>query len=154
MKQKSGMRDQAVKTLLEKVVCELPASVVEQETRTIIYEIVQSNTQRGVPKEMLDENKDEIYSNANEAAKNRVKASFIFRKIAEKEGIRVQEQDMFQRLQGLSAQYQMPIDKLIKEIEKNDGMGRINEEVLSEKVVDFLIQNAKVEDVAAQPQPA
>ena len=149
MKQKGGMRDQAVKALLEKVTCDLPASAVEQETRTIIYDIVQTNTQRGVPKELLDEKKDEIYSNASEAAKNRVKANFIFHKIAAKEGIRVEENDMFQRLQSLSMQYQMPIDKLVKELQKNDSMGRVNQEVLSEKVVDFLIQNAKVEDVPA-----
>ncbi len=149
MKQKGAMRDQAVKALLDKVQCDLPASAVEQETRTIVYEIVQSNTQRGIPKEMLDENKDKIYANANETAKNRVKASFIFHKIAAKEGIRVEDQDMFQRLQYLSTQYQMPLDKLVKELEKNNGMGRVNEEILSEKVVDFLIQNAQVEDVPA-----
>jgi trigger factor len=153
-KQKSGMRDQAVKTLLDKIECDLPASAVEQETRTIVYNIIQENTQRGVPKEMLDASKDEIYANASTAAKNRVKGSFVFHRIAEKEGIRVQEQDIMQRLQGIAAQYQMPIDKVVKELQKNEGFGRINEEVLSEKVVDFLIQNAKVEDVAAQPQPA
>ncbi len=153
-KQKRSIHEQAVKALIEKVQCDLPDSVVQQETRNLVYNIVQQNTQRGVPKEMIDANKDQIYSNASNTAKDRVKAGFIFHKIAEKEGIRVEQQDMMQRVQMMAAQYQMPVDKFVKEVQKNDGFGQIHEEMLSEKVVAFLVQNAKIEDVPAAAQPA
>ncbi|MDB6025554.1 MAG: Trigger factor [Verrucomicrobiales bacterium] len=153
-KQQRGMREQAVRAVLDPIKCELPDSAVQTETRNLIYNMVNDNTQRGVPKEMIDANKDQIYASANTVAKDRVKAGFVFRKIAEKEGIRVDEQALMQRVQMMAQQYQTPVDKLVKDLQKNDGFGEIQEQILNERVVDFLIQNAKVEDVAAQPEPS
>lgn len=153
-KQKRGMREQAIRSVLDRVTCELPDSVVQQETRNLVYNIVNENTQRGIPKEAIDANKEQIYSSASTTAKDRVKMSFIFRKIAEKEGIKVEQNDLLQQVQYLATQYQMSIDKFVKELQKNDGFAQIHEQMMTEKVIDFLIQNAKIEDVAAQPQPA
>ena len=151
-KQSRDMREQAVRAILDPIKCELPDSAVQQETRNLIYNMVNDNTQRGVPKEMIDANKDQIYASANTVAKDRVKAGFVFRKIAEKEGIRVDEQSLMQRVHMMAQQYQTPVEKFVKELQKNDGFGEIHEQMINEKVVDFLIQNAKVEDVEAKSE--
>ena len=38
-------------------------------------------------------------------------------------------------------------DKFAKELEKRNGVQEIWEQLLNEKVIDFLQQNAKIEDV-------
>jgi len=43
---------------------------------------------------------------------------------------------------------QTPIDKFIKEIDKRKGWNEISEQILNEKVVDFLEANAQLEEVA------
>jgi trigger factor len=146
-KQARSVRGQIVKSLLDQVNVELPETLVAQETRNIVYQIVQENQQRGVTKEAIDGQKDEIYKASNNTARERVKASFVFQKIATKEGIRVAPEEVNARIYALSQQYQMAPDKFAKELEKRDGISEIWSQLLNEKVIDFLQQNAKIEDV-------
>ncbi|HKQ39032.1 MAG TPA: trigger factor, partial [Verrucomicrobiae bacterium] len=85
-KQRAQIRNQLVEELLKRVNFELPESMVQAETRDVVYNIVSENQKRGVAKEVLDQQKESIYSAANAAAKDRVKADFLFGKIAEREG--------------------------------------------------------------------
>ncbi len=148
-KQNRGVRGQVVKHLLDQVKAELPETLVAHETRNIVYQIVQENQQRGVTKEMIDAQKDDIYKASNNTARERVKASFVFQKIAAKEGIRVAQEEVSARIYVLAQQYQMAADKFAKELEKRNGVQEIWEQLLNEKVIDFLQQNAKIEDVEA-----
>jgi trigger factor len=146
-KQTRNVRGQVVKNLLDQVSVELPETLVAQETRNVVYQIVQENQQRGVSKETIDAQKDQIYQASNNTARERVKASFVFQKIAAKEGIRVQPEEVNARIYALSQQYQMTPDKFAKELEKRDGISEIWSQLLNEKVIDFLQQTAKIEDV-------
>jgi trigger factor len=148
-KQSRSLRNQVVQELLNQVKCELPESIVQQETRSIVYNLVNENQQRGVPKEALEAQKDAIYQSATNTAKERVKASFIFQKVAAKEGVRVEQIEIAGRLQAMAAQYQVPVDKLVKDLEKADRLQEIYSQILSEKVIELLVQNAKIEDVPA-----
>ena len=49
----------------------------------------------------------------------------------------------------MAAQYQMPVEKLVKELEKANRLQDIYSQILTEKVIELLVQNAKVEDVPA-----
>jgi trigger factor len=147
-KRNRDLRKQVMQALLSPIQCDLPESVVEQETRGIVYHIVSENQGRGISKDALDSQKDQIYASAAVAARERVKASFAFQKIAEKEGVRVEQLEIAARLQAMAAQHKMPVDKLVKELEKNGTLGDVYQQLLHEKVVDLLVQYAKVEDVA------
>ncbi|HWN93977.1 MAG TPA: trigger factor [Methylomirabilota bacterium] len=146
-KQSRSVRGQIVKSLLDQVTVELPETLVAQETRNVVYQIVQENQQRGITKEAIDSQKDEIYKASSNTAKERVKASFVFQRIADKEGLRVQPEEANARIYALSQQYQMAPDKFAKELEKRNGIQEIWSQLLNEKVIDFLQQNAKIEDV-------
>ena len=148
-KQSRAVRGQVVKNLLDQVKVELPETLVAQETRQVVYQIVQENQQRGVSKEMIDAQKDQIYAASSNTARERVKAQFIFQKIAAKEGIRVAPEEVQARIYVLAKQYEMAPDKFAKELEKRDGISEIWQQLLHEKVIDFLQQNAKIEDVEA-----
>ena len=154
-KQDRELRDQVVKGLLDKVQTELPESVVLQETRTLVYDVVSENQRRGVPSEVLEAQKEQIFASANLTAKDRVKASFLFRKIAEKEKINVSQDEAVQRVAALAHHYQMPTDKFIKELRKREGgINEIYDQLLNEKVVGFLVENAKIEEVEPAQKPA
>jgi trigger factor len=152
LKQSRSIRNQVVQNLLNQIQCELPESIVEDETRSIVYSIVNEQQQRGVLKDAIDAQKDQIYGTANTAAKQRVKASFVFNRIAEKEGIRVEQMEAGLRLQELATQYKMPVDKLVKDLEKSGRLSDVYHQILSEKVVDLLVQYARVQDVAPAPK--
>ena len=147
-KQTRDIRNQVAKALFDQVTCELPESLLQQETRNIVYQIVQENQQRGITKEAIDQQKDQIYGAASLGAKERVKASFILQRVAEKEGIKVSREEINQRIYVLSQNYQMTPDKFVKELEKRDGVSEIYSQLVNEKVIDFLQQHSKIEDVA------
>jgi trigger factor len=111
---------------------------------------VSENQRRGIPKEVIDQQKDAIYAAANETAKSRVKADFLFRRIAEKEGIRVSEQDLSMRVMALAQANNMAPDKFAKELKARNGFPDIAASILHEKIIDFLHENARIEDVPAQ----
>jgi trigger factor len=144
---KRSVRDQLVRALLERVQCDLPESVVLNETRNVVYDIVRENQQRGVSREVIDQQKDQIFSVANNSAKERVKVAFILGRIAEKEGITAEKEELTQRILLLAQQYQIKPEKMIKQLQERNGLTEIHEQIISAKVLDFLELNAKVEEV-------
>ncbi|PYL01164.1 MAG: trigger factor [Verrucomicrobia bacterium] len=144
---KRSARDQLVRELLARVNCELPESIVLSETRNVVYDIVRENQQRGVSKETIEQQKDQIFSVANNSAKDRIKAAFVLGRIAEKEGIKVEQKELTQRVLMLAEQYQLKPEQMVKQLRDRNGFGEIEEQIMSAKVLDFLELNAKVEEV-------
>lgn len=149
LKQKRAVRNQVIRALSERVNFDLPESLVEANTRNIVYDIVARSQQQGATKEMIDKQKDEIYSAANQNAKERVKLGFIMSAIANKEGITVPDEALHSRLAIMAHEANMPADKYIKELQKTEGIYQVMEQLLHERVVDFLHEHAKIEDIPA-----
>jgi trigger factor len=125
----------------------LPESAVAQETRNVVYELVQENAKRGVSRQVIEGQKDEIYNAAAQGAKERVKLAFLIQKIAEKEEIKVAQEEIAQRISQLSAMYQIPAEKFLKDLQKRNGLIEIYDQIMNDKVLKFLQENARIEDV-------
>jgi trigger factor len=154
--QNRSVRNQLIGALMSRVNFDLPASSVEHETRNVVFDLVRENQKRGVSRELIEQEKDKIYSAAAQNAKDRVKVSFLLQKIAEKENIKVSQEEVARRVQTMAAMYQIPPEKFIKDLQKRNGFVEIYDQLANEKVLEFLQQNAKIEEVPAgtlsQPQ--
>lgn len=147
--QAKAVRGQIIGALLAQANFDLPETAVASETKNVVYNIVQENTKRGVGRELIEKQKDEIYSAAAASAKDRVKLAFLVQRIAEKEGIQVSQQEVLQRIQSLAQAYQIPPDKFIKDLQKRNGINELFDQIAHEKVLAFLETNAKITDVPA-----
>jgi trigger factor len=147
--QAKAVRGQIIHALLAATNFDLPETAVAHETRNVVYDIVRENSQRGVARDLIEKQKDEIYSAAAQSAKERVKLSFLIQRIAEKEGIQVSQDEVLKRVQSLAMAYQIPLEKFLKDLQKRDGVRELYEQVAHEKVLAFLEQNAKIEEVPA-----
>ena len=145
-KNNRSVRNQIVEALLAQTKFDLPETVVANETRNVVYDIVRENQQRGVTPDIIEKEKEKIYSSAADGAKNRVKASFLFNKIADQENIQVSQEDLLNRIAQLAQMSQTTPDKLIKDLQKRNGIQQLAEQIRNEKVVDFLQQHAALED--------
>jgi trigger factor len=145
--QNRAIRNQIIRSLLNRVTFELPETAVANETRNVVYDLVQENAKRGVSREAIEKEKDQIYSAATQGAKERVKVAFLLQKIAEKEDIKVSQEEIAHRINHLAGVYQIPPDKFLKDLQKRNGLIQIYDQVMNEKVLDSLQQNAKIEDV-------
>jgi trigger factor len=147
--QAKAVRGQIIRALLTATNFDLPETAVAHETRTVVYDIVRENTQRGVARDLIEKQKDEIYSAATQSAKERVKLSFLIQRIAEKEGIQVSQDEVLKRVQSLAMAYQIPLEKFLKDLQKRNGVVELYDQIAHEKVLAFLEQNAKIEEVPA-----
>jgi len=153
--QNRSVRNQLIGALMSRVNFDLPASAVENETRNVVFDLVRENQKRGVSRELIEQEKDKIYSAAAQNAKDRVKVSFLLQKIAEKENLKVSQEEVARRVQTMAAMYQIPPEKFIKDLQKRNGFIEIYDQLANEKVLEYLQQNAKIEEVPAGtlPQP-
>jgi len=145
--QNRSVRNQLISALMSKVNFELPEGVVQNETRNVVFDIVRENQKRGVSRELIEQEKDKIYSAAAQGAKERVKVSFLLQKIAEKENIKVSQEEVARRVQTMAAMYQIPPEKFVKDLQKRNGFVEIYDQIAADKTLEFLQQNAKVEAV-------
>ncbi len=120
-KQNKTIRAQLVRSLLDRVNFELPETSVARETRNVVYDIVQENAKRGVSREIIEQQKEQIYSAATNSAKERVK------------------------IHTLAGMYQIPPEKFAKDLQARNGLIEIYDQIMNEKVIDFLQQNARIE---------
>ncbi len=153
-KQKAGevegnKRTQIMKALLGKVECELPANLVRNETQRILNDIVRENQARGVTEEVIKGSERELVGMASQNAREKLKGTFILLRIAEQEGISVKREEIFGRVASLAEHYKMPFEKMVKELDKRNGLDQISEEILTAKTLDFLVSNANISATAA-----
>lgn len=148
-KTRRDVRNQIVTALLSRVSFDLPESLVEAETRGAVYDIVKANADRGVPKEAIDEKKNEIYGVASNSAKDRLKATFVLNRIAEKESVKVSDQELSRQVMYQAAQQQVKPEKLVKQLRESGGLADLHRQILHSKVLDLIELKAQVEEVPA-----
>ena len=140
---------QIVKFLHEHTAFDLPLQLLRSETRRALGELVQRNRQRGISDDMLKSKEKELVEGAGSLAAHRLKTNFILHRIAEAERIEVTRAEVDERIRARAAQYNLPVEKMRKEIEENDGLNGLAEEILLGKTLDFLKANVTVETAAA-----
>jgi trigger factor len=145
------VRTQIIRSLLDRVNFDLPESAVAAETRNVVYDLVRENQKRGISRDIIEKDKDAIYTAAARSAQEKVKVAFLLNKIAQKEEVKVSQEEVVRRVQTMAAMYQIPTEKFIKDLQKRDGVGEIYDQLTNEKVLELLQSNAKVETVAPAP---
>lgn len=152
--QRRKLRNDLVEALSRKVQCELPPSLLEQQTRGVIQDIVTENHRRGISKEEIDEKKDEIFQFASANAREKLKVTFLLGRVAEKESIKVTEHDLAAQVMAIAQQQGVSPDALAKDLKKSGGLDQLHERILLSKAIDFLEQHAAIEEVPAPETPA
>lgn len=150
----NGKRNAALKQLLAQVQCELPAQTVEREVSGILREIVQENQVRGVSDDELRAHQDELIGIAQQSAVDRVRGNFLLLRVAEKEKLAVNETDMLMAVSEMSRRYEIPVKKLVKDLQSRDGFGPIREQILMGKALDLIAANVTVSEPAADKSAA
>ena len=142
---------QIVKFLHEHISFDLPPSLLKNETRRALNELVHRNRQRGVTDDLLKGKEKELIEGAGSLAANRLKTNFILHRIAEREKIQVTREEVDKGIREQAAHFNVSVEKMRKEFEENDRINGLAEEILLGKTLDFLKENVIVETT---PEPA
>lgn len=128
--------------LLAAVKMDVPEPMLEEERRRLVARLVEENQRRGVPQEELLKHKDEILAAAGRSAEENVKLSFLLRKVAETESIKVEESEILHEVAHLASRSGQDVRLFAKQLQKSGALPSLADTLLRRKTVDFLLQHA------------
>lgn len=144
-------RQQITQALLESVQFAIPESGIESETEAVLRDFMQRNMQQGVSAEELEKNKEQLHEGASKAAADRLKSRLILSKIAEKEKVKVENDDLSRMIMMEAQQTGQKPEKLVKELRKDQSrVNRMRSEILLGKTMDLLVEKAVKETAAPE----
>lgn len=146
--------NQLVESLLAKVDFELPKEMVSAEAQGNADDMVARGAQAGMSDEELATQQAEIIATAQVQARNNLKTNFILQEIARAESIEASDAEVIQRIGVMAKQQKKSAKALTKEMQRSGRLSSLRNSILIGKAIDFLLDNAKVEEVEAEASDA
>jgi len=141
------VQSRLLKKIAATVDFELPQSSVEREINRSIASIKQNIIHSGSRLESAGISEEAMRDELRPIAENTVKEDFVLDKIAEMENITVEEQDTRDGFQRLAVQTGKDPALLERLYETNNLMDSFRNQLLKEKALNHLIQDAKITNV-------
>ncbi len=136
--------------LLEKTqIDELPQSLVAEENSAAVQNLVRDFAQRGVPRDKIEENRDDIMRWAERTSQERVKLNIILDRIASVEEITVSEDEFSQHIAGMAARSRQTEAEVLKTIRQRNVHQPIIDQLRRTKTMRYLFENIRVNSGAA-----
>ncbi len=144
------------KSVTDSTNIDIPQTMINREVDAIVSGYQQRVGAQGINwEEFLKSQGGEnnFLDGAKEEAKVRIKNSLIIDRIAKDEKITVEREDFTNKLSQISAAYGATPDVIIKQFGQNPQfINSLSQQILNDKVRDFLIENNKFEYVEIQSQ--
>ena len=141
-----ALEQQAFDLLLAKAPFDLPQGVLKAQARSIMLRQQYRLRQRGVPPEEIEKHVDDLRNVSEEAAARNLKIFFVLDRIAEKEKIFVTEEEVEGRIAAMAGGYNLSPQRMRAQIEQEGSLSDLRSGLRENKVVDFLLKNAKIEE--------
>ena len=141
------LRADLITKLVESKTFDIPNSLVDEESLRLKREFGSNLQRRGLRIPKFDEN---VEKSITERAILNVKASIVLAAIAKKEGIDVTSGEVDKRLLEISKSFDVPYEKVREAYQSNSMLDGLRTSILEEKVINFLIEKAKIEEVLGE----
>ena len=135
---RSAATSEILKQIAKRTNLELPESLVEKESLTILKRTLESIRAPRVSAQALEEIKAKAREQAVEQLTNRL----ILEKVAAREGIRVSEQDIELEIRNLAQANKVPETYVADAVNREGRREELRETILLRKTVDFLAGSA------------
>ena len=126
---------------------QLPKSIVDSETEREFTKIANQlvRSQEDVAKFKTE--KEKHLEAAKKEAEKSLRRFFVIRKIAESEKIEVSKNEFDAQIKSMSSYFGYKEKDVIKAIQRNGAIGEIHSDLLTGKVLDFIVKNAEIKEV-------
>jgi len=137
----NGAKDKMLEELIGKYHFPVPESFVQQQVDARLDRGLRALAQQGMKAEdMRKLDFGRLRAAQRDQALNEVKVSMILDKIAEAEGVTVNDEDLDRELLMLSIQSREPLEALRERLAKDGGLDRIREQMRREKTGSVLYE--------------
>ncbi len=146
------LTDRVMAKLLDSHDFEVPKRLVAFEVEQMIKQTEQQLEQSGMSLEAAGLSKETLAEQNKEMAVKRVRGDFVLKKIAEVEEIKVADEDLDRGFKRIGDQYNMDVAKVKEYFQNRDDLLPFMNELLNEKILAFLRDQATLVEAAASPQ--
>ncbi len=149
---KGAAQKQLVDTVLKMVEFELPESLVENHTRSLVAERKARVESQGRNIESLGKKLPELMDEARPEAENITRAQVLLMSIAKKEGLEVQEQEVDMAIYHMAQRSGQDFKQLKDEYVNTGAIFTLRDRILADKAMEVMYTKAKVTEVDGLPQ--
>lgn len=143
--QSDSLRRQVFDAIDNHAEVRLPEQGVEERKENVREEI-----KRTLQNQASDEETDEskIEQQADNLARQNFKRDLVLQKIASEEELEVTEEDFKQHIMQIAMQTRTNPEEIVNALQKDQQqVSQLREEILRNKAIDFIIENANIENV-------
>jgi len=140
----TNLKKNIVDRLLEKNEFELPATYINRQVYYMMLDAERRMVSNGMNAEKAKEISFNLHERFEGEAERMVRTSLLLGKIAEKESIKVEDEDIENRLKDFAGRYAQDYETVKEAYEKNNMMERLKDEILEQKTLEFLESKADV----------
>ena len=140
----NAKRSQVTQKILETPDFPLPQQAVDDESNSIFQSRAQRAIQQGTKQEDIESNKDELWKEAKTQGEARVKLTLVLSKIAEKEKVEVNNEDLARAATQEAMMMRKDPTAYIKELSKDRRqLQRLRQDILHDKTLDLVANKTK-----------
>jgi trigger factor len=143
----SELKKRLLKKITATVDFELPQAMVESEIEYSIATIKQNFLRAGSKLGSAGISEDKMRQDLRIGAEEKVKEELVLGKIADLEDIKLEDSDIRDGFQELATQTGRDLAMLQQYYEKNNLMDSFRNQLLIEKILNYLVQGAKIAEV-------
>jgi trigger factor len=142
--EKSRLKNELAKELLARSPMDVPQSLVAEESRKIIQDIVSDSTRRGMSREEIVEQHESISSVAEKSSQDNIKLEYILDAIASEEKLTAEDNEVEQTLEAIAARHHTDKEKVRQDLDKRGSMERIRRSIRVDKALELVLSQAKI----------
>jgi len=146
----NDLRERLVQELIDRNPIEVPDVMVAKQLEYMYQNIVNRMQSQGMSPEMLGMTQETFLQQYRDTAVSQVQGSLILEAIGDQEEITVDEQEIDAKLETIAKTANAPLDAVKKHYASDDSKSSLLAQIKEEKVISFLIEQAKVEEVPAE----
>ncbi len=145
---KNAAREKVLDLLLAKAgAFDLPKSIVEGETEREFTKLANQLVRSEADVEKFKAEKEKHLETAKAEAEKSLRRFFVIRKIAEAEKIEVSKNEFDAQIKSMSSYFGYKEKDVVKAIRRNGAIGEIHADLLTGKVLDFIVDKADIKEV-------
>ncbi|OQX13031.1 MAG: trigger factor [Desulfobulbaceae bacterium A2] len=148
------LHDRIMERLLAANDFPIPQRLVQFEVQEMLSRLEENLRRQGLDFTAAGVDREALAEAQRPVAEKRVRGDFILKKIAEQEQITLQNEDIERGFKRIAAQYNMTVDEVRKYFRRREETLPLMHELLNEKVLALLKQEASMVDSAPAPAEA
>ena len=141
---RTEMSEQIYEYLLDNTNFDLPLDVVAAQAKTLLQRQYTNLMMRGLSREQLEEQMEQLQAGSEEQARKQLKTFFIMDKVADKLEIDASEEEINGHIAQIAIQRGQRPERMREDMERDGSLAQFKLEVRQNKCIAKLLETAKI----------